>query len=122
MSEQVVEGAELRCSFSTVPGFISVLPLARVTVQGRLAASVRDCEPFVNISSFEVCSSPANPAVEAGAPEGPCVPEIVAPWEPGAENVLVGGFPALNEESMCECALGGVITIAFVGGVQTMIP
>ena len=129
MSQQVVAGAMIKCSFGLAPSVLCVLPEARVLVEGRPAASIMDSKPMVNIPTFGMCNAPTNPAVIAataaalGTPTpAPCVPATVAPWVPGALNVLIGGFPALNSESVCMCTWLGAITIDLAGSLRTMVP
>lgn len=129
MSQQVVAGAIMKCSFGLAPSVLTVLPEARVVVEGRPAASIMDSKPMVNIPTFGMCNAPTNPEVIAataaalGTPTpAPCVPATVAPWVPGAPNVLVGGFPALTNESVCMCTWLGAITIDLAGSLRTMVP
>lgn len=129
MPQQVVAGALLKCSFGVAPTALVVLPEARVMVEGRPAASIMDHEPIVNIPTFGMCSSLANPEVEAATTAAlgvltpmPCIPMTMTPWEPGAPNVLVGEFPALSNASVCMCNWLGVVTIDFAGSVRTMVP
>lgn len=129
MSQQVVAGALLKCTFGELPSVLDVLPEARVMVEGRPAASIMDSKPIVNIPTFGLCNAPTNPEVIAataaalGVPTpAPCVPATVAPWIPGAPDVLVGEFPALSKESVCMCTWLGVITIDLAGSLRTMVP
>ncbi|NRO94455.1 DUF4280 domain-containing protein [Paraburkholderia sp. NMBU_R16] len=129
MAQQVVAGAMMKCSFGLAPSVLNVLPQARVIVEGRPAASIMDSKPLINIPTFGMCNAPTNPEVIAataaalGTPTpAPCVPATVAPWVPGAPNVLVGGFPALTNESVCMCTWLGAITIDLAGSLRTMVP
>lgn len=129
MAQQVVAGAMMKCSFGLAPSVLDVLPEARVIVEGRPAASIMDSKPLINIPTFGMCNAPTNPEVIAataaalGTPTpAPCVPATVAPWVPGAPNVLVGGFPALTNESVCMCTWLGAITIDLAGSLRTMVP
>jgi hypothetical protein len=129
MPQPVVAGAELTCTFGAAPTALVVLPQARVLIEGRPAATIMDHEPLVNIPTFGLCSSPANPAVAAataaamGVPTpAPCIPETVAPWLPGAPTVLIGASPALTNASVCLCAFGGSVAVAFGGAVRTLMP
>ncbi len=129
MPQPVVAGAALKCTFGAAPSAFIVLPLARVLIEGRPAATVMDHVPIANIPTFGLCRSPANPAVAAataaamGTPTpAPCVPETVAPWVPGAPTVLVGGLPLLSSGSVCACAFGGVISVAQAATAKTLAP
>lgn len=129
MPQPVVAGAQLMCSFGVAPTTLVVPPQARVLVEGRPAANIMDHAPLVNIPTFGLCTSPANPAVAAataaamGVPTpAPCVPQTEAPWVPGAPTVLVGGMPALNNGSVCLCTFGGSVTVALAGTLRTLVP
>lgn len=128
MGQQVIAGATLACTSGLAPGELVVLPLARVAAP-LPAATIMDHTPMLNITPFGLCVSPANPAVAAATAAAfgvltpmPCVPATPAPWAPGSPNVLIGGLPALNNESVCLCAWGGAIGVAFPGQVTTEIP
>jgi len=118
----------LECSFGLAPGALDVLPINRVLAPTP-AATIMDFIPLVNILPFGMCTSPATPEVIAataaalGVPTPmPCIPVTVDPWLPGSPDVLIGAFPALNDESLCMCAWGGVIAIIFPGEVTVEIP
>jgi hypothetical protein len=122
-------GATLQCSFGMASSALVVLPVNRVLCEGPPAANIMDHVPLVNILPFGMCTSPANPQVAAataaalGVPTPmPCVPATVAPWAPGAVNVLLGNAPALDNVSTCTCMWGGVVTIANPATVKTQLP
>lgn len=118
------------CSFGAAPGTLMVVPTGPpVMMENKPAANIMDNKPFVNILPFGMCMSMANPAV-AGATAAalgvltpmPCTPMTAAPWSPGSPTVMIGGKPALNNASMCNCSFGGVITISFAGATTEQIP
>lgn len=128
MAEQVVQGAQISCSFGTEPAELGELPAVRLRAEGRLTANIEDCAPFLNVAPFGECCSLANPAVASAtaAAEGvltpqPCVPEIVETWAPGEPRVRISGVPALNRLSVCGCAWLGVITIPVAGTTRTQV-
>ena len=129
MSEQVVNGAMLTCSFGVAPAALVVLPVNRVTCGGEPAATINDHVPVENIPTFGMCTSIANPTVATATAAAlgvltpmPCVPVTSAPWIVGAPTVLIGEIPALNNVSTCLCNWLGVIAIDEPGQVQTTIP
>lgn len=129
MSQPVVAGAQLACSFGAAPAALIVLPHARVLIEGRPVANVMDHAPIVNIPTFGLCSAPANPAVAAataaamGTPTpAPCVPATATPWIPGVPTVLAGGLPVVSNACLCACAWGGSVTVTVPGAVQTTAP
>lgn len=135
MSEQVVAGAVLQCSYGVSPSALVVPPTNRVVVENLPAANIMDHKPVANIPTFGMCTTKSNPAVAAataasvaaGKPPdpptpAPCVPATSSPWTPGAATVLIANQPALNKSSTCNCSYGGVISITNAGSVKTQIP
>lgn len=130
MAKQVVMGAMLKCSFGLTPSSLIVIPKGTPhIVENKLAATIMDYAPIVNIPPFGMCTSPANPTVIAataaafGVPTPmPCIPVIPAPWVPGSPTVTINNFPALNDTSKCMCTWGGVINITFPGQTIVSIP
>ena len=115
----VATGAKMMCPFAmggTAP--FSATPGRKTFVEGPPMGNIMDFKPFVNIPSFGVCSSLANPQVAAATAAAlgaltpmPCVPNIVAPWKPGKPDLLVENSPALLNTDTLQCLWGGVITI-----------
>lgn len=119
-------GAMLQCSFGLVPASLIVLPVNKVIVEKTPLATIAACEP-VNVPTFGMCTSLANPEVAAATAAAlgvltpmPCAP-LLTPWIPGSPTTLIGGVPALSAGSTCMCAFGGVVEITFPGAVQTMV-
>lgn len=124
----VCMGATLQCSFGVAPSVLTVLPQNRLMVPTP-AANIMDHIPMVNIMSFGMCSSLANPTVAAATSAAlgvltpqPCVPVILAPWAPGSPALLIGGMPALNNTSKLMCAWAGVIQVINPGQMVIQIP
>ncbi len=65
MPLQVVNTAQIACSFGTTPSVLTVLPVNRVNVGHQPAATIMDHQPLVNIAPFGMCLSLANPQVVA---------------------------------------------------------
>jgi hypothetical protein len=127
MPQLVVSGAMLMCPFGVAPGTLNVLP-TNDTLDGTPAATIMDSQPLVNISSFGMCMSPANPEVAAATAAAlgvltpmPCVPNTLAPWTPGSPTVLIGNMPALNNTCTCMCLWGGTIQITSPGQFTTEV-
>lgn len=125
MGQNVVMGAMLQCSFGLAPSSLLPLPMPRVMIEGRPAATISDIAPMVNIPPFGMCSSLANPTVAAATSAAlgvltpmPCVP-VTTPWKPGAIKTFIGGKPALVSGSTCNCAWGGIIQVINPGAVRT---
>ncbi|MCV2395228.1 DUF4280 domain-containing protein [Actinotalea sp. M2MS4P-6] len=118
--------AMLQCSFGLAPATLNVLPVARVLIEGKPAAVITDSAPLVNLPSFGMCTSLANPQVLAATTAAlgvltpmACIP-ATTPWVGGATTTLVGGQPALTQGATCTCAYGGVIQILNAGSVKTL--
>lgn len=129
MPMQVVNGAQLMCSFGTAPSNLVVLPTNRVECENQFCANIMDHIPLVNIMPFGMCISLANPQVAAATAAAlgvltpqPCMPATASPWAPGAVTVPLGNQPALDNVSICMCNWAGVITVANPGQTSTMIP
>lgn len=126
---QVCSGATLQCSFGAAPAMFNVLPVNRTLVGGMPAANIMDYIPLVNVTTFGMCSSLANPTVAAATAAAlgvltpmPCIPATASPWVPGAPTVLLGSMPALDANSTLMCTWAGVIKITYPGQVQMLIP
>ena len=124
MGFQVCTGAVMMCTFGMAPSVLDALPDTGVLCPTP-AATIMDIAPIVNIPPFGMCMSEANPEVIAATAAAlgvltpmPCIPLIDDPWVPGAPTVLLGGLPALTDDSICICMWGGVITIEDPGQVS----
>lgn len=120
----VVAGALLQCSFGMAPTSLEVLPDTQVLVEGRPAANIT-CSTIVNVPTFGMCISLANPEVAAATAAAlgvltpmPCVP-VLTPWVP-VSTTLIGGQPAVVAGSTCMCAYGGVIQVLDPGTVKSL--
>jgi hypothetical protein len=129
MGMQVCAGAMLQCTFGVAPSSLVVTPQNRVLTSKLPAATIMDHKPMVNIPSFGMCTSIANPAVASATAAAlgvltpmPCVPVTTAPWAPGSPTVLIANQPALNASSKCMCTWLGVISITSPGQVTHNIP
>ena len=129
MAQQVSMGALLQCSFGVAPATLTVLPVNRVNAEGPPAATIQDHEPLVNIGSFGMCMSLANPTVAAATAAAlgvltpmPCIPNTPAPWVPGAPTVLLANMPTLDDTCQLMCMWGGVITFTNAGEETVMVP
>jgi hypothetical protein len=129
MPKHVIHGAVLKCTMSATPATLSVLPINRELLHNVYAANILDHVPIVNIGSFGMCMSPSNPAVASATAAAmgvltpmPCVPVTPTPWTPGAPTVQLGFQPALDDISVCQCTMGGTISITYAGQPTTSIP
>ncbi len=118
MANQVSTGAVLACTFgeATAEFTASSADVAATAPAG----VITDVSPE-NIPIFGMCTSMANPEVDAAttAADGvltpqPCVPEL-SPWTPGSARVTINGVRALDATSECRCTYLGVITVSDPG-------
>ena len=116
MPSQVCTGASLQCSLGPAP---STFAASGADVSATAPAGVVTDSAPGNVPPFALCTSLANPQVAAASSGGPLVPQpcqpVLGPWTPGAARVTVAGAPALDESSQCQCAWGGVVTVATAG-------
>ena len=129
MPKHVCMGAMLQCTFGVAPSTLVVLPVNRVMTSFVPAANIMDHKPMVNIMPFGMCMSPSNPTVAAATAAAlgvltpmPCIPNTVAPWVPGAPNVLLANMPALDDTSKLTCLWGGMISVSMPGQLTEDIP
>lgn len=118
MAGLVADRAKLKCSEGTAPSTLHIPPTKRGDAAQRAIATVVDNVPMVNISSFGMCKSLANPQVAAAtSAQGgaltpqPCVPVIPAPWSRGASLVTLQGVAVVTKDSTCSCAWAGTIEV-----------
>jgi len=128
MPVQVVNGAMMLCTFGAAPGSLIVLPANKTMAGSMPAANIMDYKPMVNIPTFGMCMSMANPATAAAtsAASGvltptPCVPVTSAPWIPGATASMIANMPALHNGCTCICSYGGTISITYPGQTTVMV-
>ncbi len=115
----VTAGAKLTCPFA-MGGMASltVLPSRATLAEGPPLANIQDYKPMVNVPTFGMCNSMANPQVAAATAAAmgaltpmPCIPNIVAPWTMGKMDFLIENQPVLLSTATLQCLWGGVITI-----------
>lgn len=119
-------GAMMQCTFGAAPATLIVVDPATVT-ENAPAANIMDHKPIVNIPTFGMCSSIANPTVAAATAAAlgvltpmPCIPATAAPWVPGSPTVLIRNMPALDQSCQCLCSFAGVITFSNPGATKTI--
>jgi hypothetical protein len=119
----------MQCSFGLAPSSLVVLPPNRVMTQQVPDANIMDHKPMVNIMPFGMCTSIANPTVASATAAAlgvltpmPCIPNTPAPWVPGEPTILLGNFPALDNNSKLMCIWAGVIQFITPGEFTVMEP
>ena len=121
MPELLTTGCALTCSFGLAPSvFVATeMPGKPVVNEAFTAATIVEIVPIANVPPFGMCSSEVNPEVIAATAAAlgaltpmPCVPVIVAPWAPPSALLMADGLLLATVESRCECAWGGMISVA----------
>jgi hypothetical protein len=125
MPQPVANGALLACTFGLAPGSLTVLPSSPASANEAPLATIMDNAPMVNVMSFGMCASPANPEVAAATAAAlgvltpmPCVPATAAPWTPGSPSVMISDQPALDSSCSLTCLWGGMISVSSPGQVN----
>lgn len=128
MAFQCCMGSQMKCSFGNAPSALMPTPKTIMT-NNKVAANIMDHIPMVNVPTFGMCNSIANPTVAAATAAAmgaltpmPCIPATPAPWVPGAPTVLVANFPALDNTSKLMCMWAGVIEFTDAGQTNHQIP
>jgi hypothetical protein len=126
---EVTSGAMLKCSFGAAPSSFIVLPVNRVTAGGTPAGTIMDNKPILNVPPFGMCQSTTNPMVIAATAAAlgvftpaPCIPVLIAPWEPGTPTVTIANIPALDTNCKLMCAWAGVITVDQPSQMTVTVP
>ncbi len=129
MPIQVVNSAQLMCTFGMAPSALVVLPINRVMSGNQPAANIMDHKPLVNIMPFGACMSLANPTVASATSAAlgvltpmPCIPATSSPWVPGAVTVMLANQPSLDNTCKLMCNWAGVISVVMPGQMTHMIP
>lgn len=122
-AKTVCMGAMMQCSMGMTPAPLVVTPRNSM-INGMPVANILDNKPFVNIPTFGMCRSLANPTVASATSAAcgvltpmPCVPNTVAPWAPGNPQVLTQGAPTLTVTSKLMCSWAGVISLNNAGHI-----
>lgn len=120
MSQVVVAGASLKCSFGSAPSSLKVTS-TMVQAGGKRVATIDDAEGMVNIPSFGMCSSMANPQVAAATAAAlgvltpqPCKPQTTK-WIVTGSPLMIGGKPCVNSGCSCACSYGGDVSVVSPG-------
>lgn len=113
----VVDGATLKCSQGDATSTFAVLPEI-ANHADKIVATIADVAPMVNLKPFGQCKSPTNPQVASATAAAagvltpqPCKPLPTGPWSPGSQVTTISGKKALTDDSKCNCAWAGIITV-----------
>lgn len=128
MAQAVVTGATMKCTMGTTPSQLKATTNLTVQMGGMPACVIADAAPIVNVGSFGMCTSLANPAVAAATAAAmgvltpqPCMPSVAGSWIPNQTTVLVGGQPCLTLGCSCICTYAGTISIVNPGQVTVSV-
>lgn len=116
------------CPMGVAPTPLTFLPTLMIMGKAGPMGCIADCIPFLNISPFGVCISPANPitaALTAAAfgvlTPGPCIPTPAGTWIPTKPTVMSKNGPMLTSDSMVMCAFAGCIKCMMPAQFTVMI-
>jgi hypothetical protein len=121
MPEFLTSDSILQCNHGEAPMPFQTLPLPGkpMVLGGMVIATLTDTVPMLNIPSFVMCNSMANPEVIAATAAAmgeltpmPCVPVVISPWMPPSALTTALGVPLAMASSRCLCAWGGEISVA----------
>ncbi len=128
MAKLVITGASITCTFGAAPATFSSSTI-KVKCMNQPAGTIQDFAPMMNIPTFGMCLSLANPMVASAtsAAQGvltpqACIPVTTSPWSPGCATVLIENKPALNDVSTCMCTWAGSISVSNPGQVCCDVP
>ena len=129
MGVLVVTGAKCTCPFGTVPCTLNATSQLSCMADGRPIATIRDMQPGINLPSFGMCTSLANPTVAAATAAAlgvltpqPCTMVPAGTWIASSPKVLIGGTPCLTGDATLVCGFGGgTISIVDPGQTKTIV-
>lgn len=126
MAMFVITGATLMCTFGTAPCQLTATNAPTQMCEGKTIATIMDAAGGVNIPSFGMCTSLANPQVAAATAAAlgvltpqPCVPQTSS-WIPSGKPLLIEGKPLLTQDCQCMCAWAGTIAIQNPGQTKAL--
>jgi hypothetical protein len=118
MATYVCSTAQMQCTMGTTPSVLTVLPVRTILLSNKPMANISDNQPMVNIASFGMCQSLANPQVASATSAAmgvltpmPCIPNTTAPWLNGKTDLLLKGQPALLNNCQLMCMWAGSIKL-----------
>ena len=118
----VVTGATTACTMGMGTGMLNTTNQQSVRIDGKPAATIRDCEPNTNITPIGMCTSMSNPAVASATAAAlgvltpqPCTPKPIGAWQTTNAGVHFCNKPCLSQGSNIQCAYGGNISIVSAG-------
>lgn len=129
MGQIVVSGANLKCTFGTMPSVLNVTSQMSCLLEGKPVATIKDTAANVNIPPFGMCTSMANPQVAAATAAAmgvltpqPCIPSAAGTWISSKTNLMVSGVPCLLSDAGLICTMGaGNVTVAMAGQTKAAV-
>lgn len=117
------------CMFGGAPCTLNVTSQQLCLAEGKPLGTIQDMKPGVNLPSFGMCMSLANPTVAAATAAAlgvltpqPCTMVPAGPWIPSNPKTLIQGKPVLTNEATLMCAFGaGQIQIISPGQQKILV-
>ena len=101
----ITDTAKMKCTVGTIETSLVVTSQMHDSVNGKLQATEEDKQANVNILPFGQCR--LKPTTGGYLP---CVPCPIK-WENTAKNTTINEKKILTDESTCNCAIGGKISV-----------
>ena len=105
MPNIITSTAELSCNQGSTKSNLTVTSQTFTTIEEKPIATEEDKQANVNILSFGQCKLKPTSGGYL-----PCVPCLIK-WENTAKNTTINEKKILTDESTCNCAIGGKISV-----------
>lgn len=123
MALVVVSGASCVCSCGTAACTLQATSQMTCMAEGKPIATIQDIQQGVNLPTFGMCTSLANPTVAAATTAAlgvltpqPCTLVPLGTWTTSNPSVLAGNKPCVTSDSILRCGMGqGTIKIISPG-------
>jgi hypothetical protein len=100
MPQKLTEKATLLCDKGVAPSQLKVTSQTFVKAEDKLVATEHDKQPETNIPNFGACT----------VTHSKCSPAPIK-WDKTTEKDTINNYKILTEDSTCQCAVGGKITV-----------
>ncbi|PZF70987.1 DUF4280 domain-containing protein [Taibaiella soli] len=108
MPQKITEHAMLLCDKGTATGQLKVTSQNFCKAADKFIATEQDKQAEVNIPGFGNCTVTKNKCVAA-----------IIQWNQTSGKDTINGYKILTENSICQCSVGGKITIQNKGHTET---
>jgi len=127
MATVLVTGGTLKCPFGDAISKFTATNAPTMKISGQMIGTINDAAGGMNIASFGMCKSLANPAVQAATAAAmgvltpqPCMPNT-SRWI-AIGIVTMNGKQVLSNECCIACAYGGTVSVVDPGQHLVSLP